>query len=282
MYAYVTLVMLGDEYVKGAIALAKSLMLTKTECDLVCMITKDVSETGLNSLKKYFTKLLIVEYISYPCPPMLTKRQNQMYGGWINHAFTKWRCLELTQYEKIVYLDADHLAVKNLDHLFALPAPALCFADDNYGYYDKLVHRSVITPERIIDFFRYNKILCKAGTVVLRPSASLLSAVLGQLNDQNKCLRTCYYHNGFDEQVLLQAFIEQKMCVTQLSILYAWNAGSYHRLRKNFEPYVINYYGDQKPWQYNSRDDVKYMDVYIWKYFNLCNIDRNSNKQTVK
>ncbi|QEI03686.1 P13 [Rachiplusia nu nucleopolyhedrovirus] len=272
MYAYVTLVMLGDEYVQGAVVLAKSLLLTDTAHDLICMVTKDVSEAGRDVLQKFYTKVIDVDYISYACPPMLTKRQNQMYGGWINHAFTKWQCLSLTNYRKIIYLDADHAVVKNIDHLFGLNAPAVCFGGD--GYYDKLVHRDVLTPKMIESFFRYNKILCKAGTVVLRPSLELLRAVLRQLNDKNRYLRTCYFHNGFDEQVLLQAFMEQKMNVTQLSIVYAWNAGSYHRLRKNFEPFVINYYGDLKPWHYDKSGPVKYMDVFIWKYFESCKIDR--------
>ncbi|QED40618.1 P13 [Chrysodeixis includens nucleopolyhedrovirus] len=285
MYAYVTLVMLGDEYVKGAVVLAKSLLLTNTRYDLVCMVTKDVSSVGVSLLHQYFNYVIPVDYITYNCPPMITKRQNQMYGGWINNAFTKWQCLTLKNYKKIVYLDADHVVVKNIDHLFFLPAPALCFADDGHGYYyNKLVGRDVVTPKNIESFFRYNKILCRAGTVLLEPSNDLLDSIRRQLNNKNNILRRCLYHNGFDEQVLLQAFMEQKMCVTQLCILYAWNAGSYHKLRKSFEPYIINYYGDEKPWHYSINKPVKYMDVFIWKYFNAYDIDIKFKncKQTVQ
>ncbi|AIE47818.1 p13 [Peridroma alphabaculovirus] len=267
MYAYVTLVMLGDKFVAGAKVLATSLRAAGTKHDLVCMVTPDVSAAARAALSEVFTYVVVVDYMYYECPPMLTKRQNEMYGGWINYAFTKWQCLQLVQYNKILYLDADHLVVKNIDHVFCLQPPALCFTDDNYGYYDSLTYGQVISPDAVAGYMRYNKILCKGGTVLFAPDLKLYGTVLRLMNASNKCLHKCYYHNGFDEQVLLQAFIQLRMPVTQLSILYAWNAGSYYRLRKGYEPYVINYYGDVKPWHFDSNRPVDYMDVFIWKYF---------------
>jgi lipopolysaccharide biosynthesis glycosyltransferase len=267
MFAYVTLVMLGDEYVVGAKVLAKSLLYMGTKHDLVCMVTPDVSEQARAELAELYTHVIVVDYVHYECPAMLTKRQNEMYGKWISSAFTKWQCLKLVQYKKILYLDADHLVVKNIEHLFYLKAPALCFTDDNNGYYEKLLYGDVVSPETLSGFMRYNKILCKGGTVLFEPSLQLFFTILGLLRPTNGCLVKSYYHNGFDEQVLLQAFIELRINVTQLSVLYAWNAGAYHRLRKGSEPYVINYYGDAKPWQLAHRRNIDYMDVYTWKWF---------------
>lgn len=269
MFAYVTLVMLGDEYVEGAKVLAKSLLATGTRNHLVCMVTKDVSAQARAQLSELYTDVVCVDYISYRCPPMLTKRQNEMYGNWIGDAFTKWQCLKLLQYEKIVYLDADHLVVKNIDHLFYLNAPAMCFTDDNYGYYDRLRYGDTISSETMAAYMRYNKILCKAGTVLLRPDMKLYHTILNLLHPQNRYLVKSHYHNGFDEQILLQALIHLGVTVTQLSVLYVWNAGSYHRLRKGHDPYVINYYGDVKPWHFTPGRYVNYMDVFIWKYFQV-------------
>nr|ADV91288.1 p13 [Spodoptera frugiperda multiple nucleopolyhedrovirus]AFH59007.1 p13 [Spodoptera frugiperda multiple nucleopolyhedrovirus] len=272
MFAYVTLVMLGDEYVKGAKVLAKSLLASNTTHALVCMVTCDVSAQARNELAQIYDRVVDVDYIVYECPSMLTKRQNQMYGKWIDKSFTKWQCLKLTDYEKIIYLDADHLVVKNIDHLFNLKAPAICFSDDNYGYYDRLQFGDTIPPNSVATFMRYNKILCKAGTVLFEPNLTLYHTILNYLNAFNKYLTKSHFHNGFDEQVLLQALIHLDIPITQLSILYAWNAGSYYRLCKKQEPYVINYYGDVKPWHFNDRCCIDYMDVYIWKYFENMNI----------
>ncbi|ACI28772.1 P13 [Agrotis ipsilon multiple nucleopolyhedrovirus] len=275
MFAYVTLVMLGDEYVEGAMVLAKSLLASGTRHHLVCMVTPDVSARARDKLAELYTSVLDVDYLSFECPPMLTKRQNQMYGHWIDKAFTKWQCLKLHQYEKLVYLDADHLVVKNIDHLFQLKAPGICFTDDNYGYYDRLQYGDTIQPETMAAYMRYNKILCKAGTVLLEPNLTLYHTIVNLLHPQNKYLMKSYYHNGFDEQVLLQALIHLGVAVTQLSVLYVWNAGSYYRLRKGHDPYVINYYGDVKPWHFTRGRYVNYMDVFIWKYFEGINVLRS-------
>ncbi|BAC67338.1 P13-like protein [Adoxophyes honmai nucleopolyhedrovirus] len=272
MFAYVTFVMLGDNYVQGAVALAKSLKLTRTKHDLICMITDDVSENAVTTLSKYFTKVIEVEYIHYKCPKMLTMRQNNLYGDWIDFAFTKWNCLKLTKYRKIVYLDADHLVVKNIDHLFYLNAPALCFTDETYGYYDKIAFGETITANAIKKFMLHNKVLCKGGTVLFEPDTLLFETIRSLINSYNKCLSRNQYHNGFDEQILLQAFVKKNISVTQLSVLYAWNAGTYHRLSKNHEPFVINYYGDIKPWNLSDNISYKYMDIFIWKYINDCNV----------
>lgn len=209
------------------------------------MITPDVSESSRQSLECYY-RLVQIDYITYKCPPMITTRQNQMYGNWINYAFTKWQCLSLYEYEKIIYLDADHLVVKNIDHLFELNAPALCFTDENYGYYDKITFGQTITTKMMSNYFKFNKILCKGGTVLFKPDLFLYRTIKSLLNSSNRCLTKNRYHNGYDEQILLQAMIKLNMNVTQLSVLYVWNAGSYQRLNKNIEPYVINYYGDKK------------------------------------
>lgn len=263
--AYVTLVMLGDHYVPGAVALAKSLLRTGTCHDLVCMVTKDVSESAIQSLSQVYDTIIVVEYLHMKCPSMMTKRQNEIYGNWIEYSFTKWQCLALGQYDKILYLDADHLVLKNIDHLFELKAPAMCFTDENYNYYNKYSYGTVLFNTTLRMFLKYNKILCKGGTILFEPSAHLYYCILNIVNDNN--LTSCCYHNGFDEQVLMRAIVKCNMTITQLSPLYVWNAGSYHKLHKRQEPFVINYYGDVKPWYFNNeRINYLYMDIYIWKY----------------
>jgi len=273
MFAYVTLVMLGDEFAEGAKVLAKSLLATQTPYDLVCMVTPDVSEVAVADLKKYYI-VVTVDYIKYECPPMITKRQNEIYGHWIDYAFTKWQCLTLHHYKKIVYIDADHLVVKNIDHLFRLRAPALCFMDESFGYYDNLIYGDVVSSKTIDNYLRFNKVLCKGGTVLFEPNQKLYTTLTNLLNSNNRCLNKCYYHNGFDEQILLQAFVKLNIRVTCISLLYVWNAGSYHRLLKGQDPFVINYYGDVKPWHLiHTNHNINYMDIYIWKYFYQLNLN---------
>jgi len=62
-YAYVTLIMMGDKYIPAAVVLAYSIRELNSNCDLVVMITKDVSEKGKNILGSYFDLVLKVPYI---------------------------------------------------------------------------------------------------------------------------------------------------------------------------------------------------------------------------
>lgn len=268
MYAYVTLVMLNDDYVQGAIVLAKSLKTSKTKHDLVCLVTSHVSHAAVQRLKLYYDHVKIVDVLHYVCPPMLTQRQDALYGKWINYSFTKWQCLTLLEYEKIIYLDADHLVIKNIDELFEMNTPSMCFCADYHKYYEQYRHNDVISVDELRHFLYNNKILGRSGTVVLKPDMMLYNSILSQLNTKNDLLKKNRFHNGYDEQVFLQALIASNMSVTQLSVMYVWNAGAYDKIKKYNEPSVINYYGDKKPWHYGDNDNITYMDVYIWRYFN--------------
>ncbi|ABQ51981.1 p13 [Spodoptera litura granulovirus] len=259
-FAYVTLVMKGDDYVCGAVALAKSLRYTKCcirGAELVCMVTKDVSR--LEELRNVFDKVTLVDYISYQCGSMMTKRQNDLYGSWINDSFTKWQCFNLTQYSKIVYLDADQVVVQNLDHLFDMETPAMCFRSEFENYYKRFRHGDRIPLKYC---FENVKLLGCTGTLVLTPSRYLLDTIKTCINLSLKQTNT--FHNGFEEVVFAMALIKLNINPVQLSHLYVWNAGSYKCLNKS-QPYIINFYGTEKPW--NSGESVMYMDQYIWKYF---------------
>nr|ANY57555.1 PlxyGVORF36 protein [Plutella xylostella granulovirus] len=257
--AYVTLVMLGDRYVPGAVALAKSLICHGCVHAKVCMVTADVSLVG--ELAKFYDAIVRVPHLHFPCGKMLTERQRHLYGSWINYAFTKWQCLTLADYDKLVYLDADHVVVKNIDHLFASEAPALCFSNTYNSTYERHKHGAAI--DNLSAYLRTERVLCFTGTMVLRPDSRLHSTIVGLLNGDNKLLvNDNRFNNGFEEVVFVQALVELDMPVTQLSVLYCWNAGDYASL-KSRQPFVINYYGDRKPWEHAAT----YMDVYIWRYF---------------
>nr|AUF82009.1 p13 [Cryptophlebia leucotreta granulovirus] len=262
--AYVTLVMLGNGYVKGAVALAKSLLKSGTVHDIVCLVTDDV--TKIQDLKKVFTHVFVVSYLYFDCGKMLTERQRQLYSKWINFSFTKWRCLELTMYDKCIYLDADQIVLRNIDHLLRHDY-AICF-NYNYNSSYKVFKYGDIIDCNVQKFIMENyNLLGFTGTFVFIPSLKLLSTITSLLTPTNKLItQDNKYHNGFDEIVLAEAFIKNNINITQLTPMYIWNAGDYNTLKENDQPYVINFYGDRKPWVVN-KTNKNYMDIFIWKYF---------------
>jgi hypothetical protein len=124
-YAYVTLVMIGDKYISAAIVLAYSLIKSGSKADRVVLVTRDVSEGGRQILALYFNKIVVVDYVK-----TFNWRGKHQLKDYLNKVFTKFHLFNLTQYEKVVLIDADAMIMKYPDHLFTLNAPAGCYIED--------------------------------------------------------------------------------------------------------------------------------------------------------
>lgn len=117
--AYVTLV-LSDNYLPGAAVLAHSLRDAGTSKKLAVMVTLDsLRVETLNELKSLYDYVLPVDRISNPNPANLYL----LNRGDLLHAFTKLNVWRLTQFRRIVFLDADVVALRAPDELFDTDSP---------------------------------------------------------------------------------------------------------------------------------------------------------------
>jgi len=134
-YAYVTLVMLGNNYVSAAIVLAYSLRNLNTKADLVVLVTNDVTEEDKNALRTFYDHVIDVSYINV----RNWRTQKQPQRKYLDFVFTKFHLFNLTQYKKVLLIDADAVVLKYPDHLFSLQAPAGCYLKDKNLFisYDK-------------------------------------------------------------------------------------------------------------------------------------------------
>ncbi|CAK9325957.1 unnamed protein product [Citrullus colocynthis] len=106
--AYVTL-LYGDEFLLGVRVLGKSIRDTGSNKDMVALISDGVSE--------YAKRLLeadgwIVEKISLLANPNQV-RPSRFWG-----VYTKLKIFNMTDYRKVVYLDADTIVLKSIEDLF--------------------------------------------------------------------------------------------------------------------------------------------------------------------
>ncbi|GMP22183.1 hypothetical protein CsSME_00000313 [Camellia sinensis var. sinensis] len=106
--AYVTL-LYGDEFLLGVRVLGKSIRDTGSTKDMVVLVSDGVSD--------YATKLLqaddwIVELISLLANPNQI-RPKRFWG-----VYTKLKIFNMTNYKKVVYLDADTIVVRSVEDLF--------------------------------------------------------------------------------------------------------------------------------------------------------------------
>ena len=126
IYAYVTLIMLGDKYIPGAITLAYSIKRLDSNADLIVLVLPDVSEKGINLSSTFYDKVIHVDPIYVPN----WRTKNQPNRKYLDYVFTKFHLFNLTQYKKIIMIDADALILKYPDHLFTLNTPAGSFIEN--------------------------------------------------------------------------------------------------------------------------------------------------------
>lgn len=114
--AYVTLVT-NENYGTGALVLGHSLKETNTERKKVVLITQNLSLVTKQRLLEVWDELVEVEAIDSQDDIRLAILQRPELGV----TFTKIQIWRLTQFEKVVFLDADTLVLKNVDELFERP-----------------------------------------------------------------------------------------------------------------------------------------------------------------
>ena len=148
--AYVSALCNGDGYAPGVEALGQSLLESGSTIPRVLMVTSDVPLSARSALEAQGWRLREVEPIPNPKPS--AEHLFRRFGG----VFTKLRAWDLTEIDRVVFLDADTLVLKNVDDLFE--RPELAAAPDFF------------MPDRF-----------NSGVMVLRPSRATFEQMLARL-----------------------------------------------------------------------------------------------------
>lgn len=171
-HAFVTLVTNAD-YARGALALARSIRRTNTPADIVVLHTGGVTaaelaplgafevrlaECGLLPLSDAFNAAHARDRLHGLAP--FTKGGKPAFHTPLDN-FIKLRLWQLVDYERVVFIDADALVLRNVDVLFDYPE--FSAAPNVY--------------EGLADFTRLN-----SGVFVARPSVETYAAMLAALD----------------------------------------------------------------------------------------------------
>ena len=122
-YAYVTLLLDGDAYLPGCLAVAAALRWHQKTCAaLICLIDDSVSDQSRAMLARLYDRVVVVPRLcahasAYP-ETMLSAAYRDMYTKL--HLFDA----ELLPYHRVCFVDADLLPIRCFDHLFTLASPA--------------------------------------------------------------------------------------------------------------------------------------------------------------
>lgn len=170
--AYVTLVTNAD-YAMGALALARSVLLSGTKADMVVLHTGGVDAAALEPLSALGCRLIGTELLEtsdsfnerhtrgklHANAPFTKGRKPAFHSPLDN--FCKLRLWQLTEYETCVFIDADALVLRNIDKLFDYPE--FSAAPNVY--------------ETLKDFDRLN-----SGVFVARPSGDTFASMMEMLD----------------------------------------------------------------------------------------------------
>ncbi|KAL6989080.1 Inositol phosphorylceramide glucuronosyltransferase 1 [Sarracenia purpurea var. burkii] len=240
--AYVTL-LYGDEFLLGVRVLGKSIRDTLSTKDRVVLVSDGVSD--------YAKKLLqadgwIVELISLLANPNQV-RPKRFWG-----VYTKLKIFNMTNYKKVVYLDADTIVVKSIEDLFK--CGKFCA---NLKHSERLNSGvMVVEPSQAV----FNDMMSKVNTL-----ASYTGGDQGFLNS---------YYTGFANAHVFQPELPQEVLdsrpvpeMERLSTLYNADVGLYMLANKwmvdEKELRVIHYtLGPLKPWDWWTSWLLKPVDVW--------------------
>ncbi|KAK9689195.1 hypothetical protein RND81_09G042500 [Saponaria officinalis] len=110
--AYVTVLHSSETYVCGAIALARSILLTNTTKDLILLADHTISDHSIKGLQSAGWKTKRIRRIRSP------KANPDAYNKW---NYSKLRVWQLTEYDKVMFIDSDFIVLQNIDHFFDYP-----------------------------------------------------------------------------------------------------------------------------------------------------------------
>ncbi|KAG2260084.1 hypothetical protein Bca52824_079378 [Brassica carinata] len=221
---YVTLLHSSEVYVCGAIALAQSIRQSGSTHDMILLHDDYITNSSRIGLSRAGWKLRRVERIRSPFS------RKDSYNEW---NYSKLRVWQVTDYDKLVFIDADFIIAKNVDYLFSFPQLSAAGNDE---------------------------VLFNSGVMVLEPSACLFKELM--LNSFK-----IKSYNGGDQGFLNEYFVWWHRLSKRVNRMKYFGAESKNNQKRHLPDNLegIHYLG-LKPWlcyrDYDCNWDLKSRRVY--------------------
>lgn len=242
----------SDGFLPGVITLNRSLKrFGNTNFPLVIMVSEGVSDEVIKTLKVENVNLRVVKAIKSPYRLQYDFRNFQS-------TFTKLRIFGLTEFDKVVYLDADLLVCENIELLFDKP------------------NMSAVIAGGILPTNKSWKDL-NSGLLIVEPNAHLFYKMLEALNflpskdGSDQGFLHQFFRNWKNNEKLhlehkynVPSWFLDEYCTTS-DFQFNFKDGIFSK--KNIS--VIHFWGLPKPWQVNT-DHIelkskKGQAVSLWK-----------------
>lgn len=233
-YAYTTLVT-RSSYLAGVVVLAYTLHKSGTKYPLVVLYTDTLPQSSIQALKSEAPSCNLILKPTTALLPRENVHVNLIAERFAD-TWTKLRVFELTEYDKVCYLDADMTIRKNMDHIFDVELPAsdwiaanhacVCNLDkdpwapddwvkENCGF-TPIEHPAALTnPTQVTLESRPTYHLLNSGMFLFEPSQHLWDKMIDFFNTTDKLAEY-----KFPDQDFLADFFRNKW----LSVGWQFNA----------------------------------------------------------
>lgn len=240
--AYIT-VLSTEEYLVGVLGLGKCLKKVNSEYNLVTLVNGNISEKSKQILKD--NDIEIIETESFKVPEWIKNKNSKNHANW-SYTFDKLMIFELTQYDKLVFLDSDMYIRNNIDELFDRPH----------------MSATVDRCDTILVKDNYQKLT--SGLLVIKPQEGIMDKFLEIMEDDS--IKNKYDNIGDQDIIQLYApnwenkkelHLPVKYNMFFLDIEYYINKGIYTL----DDISVIHFITANKPWKYKKEElTTKYLD----------------------
>lgn len=228
MAAFATLLE-GQSYVAGAITLAKTLRKIGTDHSLIVLVDKtSLSQESLDLVEKAFDKSIDIS--DSKISASIDEVASRLGRAELTVTYSKILLWSLTEFRQIIYLDADTLPLKSLDHLFdeysSLPNTTVAAAPD-IGWPD----------------------LFNTGMMILKPNLDTFTKIKQFASEEGSSF------DGADQGLLNEFFnlAENGFSWHRLPFLYNVTPSPHYQyapaLTRFFDQInVVHFIGEHKPW----------------------------------
>ena len=299
-YAITTLLFNGDSYLPGILLLGSSIRKVmpkeyKKYNTLCCMVTNDVSKEARDLISKIYDRVIDVDYLQIP--PKLIKHKNPNTQNIYSKTFTKLRIFEMTEYDKILFLDTDMLVLnKDIFSLFNLNTPAAIFmgklsnnTSDRYfkefqengklfkqfqnkycNWQDSHDNKTNILHGNLIPYDKKYENENASGGMNIESTVLLIKPSKYMANEVNKYLQNIRQKQqkiSGDTEMVSRMF-KDKMYAIEPRFFGRWVNPKHHP-----ELVLLDLYGsDGKPWDtHKFKELLKYIEVgdvsYWWSFY---------------
>jgi alpha-N-acetylglucosamine transferase len=226
---------LGTEsFIPGIIALDQSIKLHNNKNNLLVLVTDNITNDGISVLHNYGIKTQFVAVIHNPYELGADERSYK-------YTFTKLSIFKLTEFKKIVYIDADMLVCTCIEELFDKPHMSAVAAGSlhpsNQSWKDLNSGLLVIEPDKKV----FEQLASAIGKLPSEDGSD--QGFLHEFFKEWKSDQTLHLHHKYN---VPYSYLNEYCELPDFEFKYKKRL-----LESNIS--LIHYWGKYKPWNFNIR-----------------------------